>query len=66
MESYASNWDVTGHSKDELRAIKTLEQTTRITGEIFEVASVARRQCEVTKCAQHGTTQVPITTPTER
>ena len=37
IESYASNCDVTGHSKDEQRAIKTLEQTTRFTGERYEV-----------------------------
>ena len=33
MESYASNCDVNGHAKEERRAIKTLEQTTRFTGE---------------------------------
>ena len=36
IESNASNFDVTGHSKDEQRAIKTLEQTTRFTGERHE------------------------------
>ena len=37
IESYASNRDVTGYSKDEQRAIRTLEQTTRFTGERYEV-----------------------------
>ena len=37
IESYASNFDVTGHSKEEQRAIKTLEQTTRFNGERYEV-----------------------------
>ena len=37
IESYASNCDVTGHSKHEQRAIKTLEQTTRFNGERCEV-----------------------------
>ena len=36
IESYASNCDVTGHSKDEQTAIKTLTQTTRLTGERYE------------------------------
>ena len=27
IKSYASSWDITGHSKDKQRAIKTLEQT---------------------------------------
>ena len=33
IESYASICDVTGHSKDEERAIKLLARTTRFTGE---------------------------------
>ena len=37
MESYASNCDVTGHSKEEQRAIKTLEQTTQFNGKRYEV-----------------------------
>ena len=37
IESYASNCDVTGHSKEEQRAIKTLEQTIRFNGERYEV-----------------------------
>ena len=36
VESYASNCDVTVHSKEEQRAIKTLEQT-RFNGERYEV-----------------------------
>ena len=36
IESYASNCDVTGLSKEEQRAIKTLEQTTRFNGERYE------------------------------
>ncbi|XP_075262530.1 uncharacterized protein LOC142354150 [Convolutriloba macropyga] len=42
IESYASNCDVTGHSTDEHRAIKTLEQTTRFTGERYEVGLLWR------------------------
>ena len=42
MESYASNCDVTGHSKEEQRAIKTLEQTTRFSGERYEVGLLWR------------------------
>ena len=37
IESYATNCDVTVHFKDEQRAIKTLEQKTRFTGERDEV-----------------------------
>ena len=37
IESYASNCDVTGHSKEEQRAIKTLEQTTPFNGKRYEV-----------------------------
>ena len=37
IESYASNWDVNGNSKEEQREIKTLEQITRFTGERYEV-----------------------------
>ena len=44
IETYASNCDVTGHSKDEQRAIKTLEQTTRFTGETYEVGHLLREQ----------------------
>ena len=36
IESYASNSDVNGHSKEEQRAIKTLEQTTRFNGERYD------------------------------
>ena len=43
-ESYASNCDVTGHSKDEKRAINTLEQTTRFTGERYEVGLLWREE----------------------
>ena len=42
IESYASNCDVTGHSKEEQRAIKTLEQTTRFNGERYEVGLLWR------------------------
>ena len=42
IESYASNCDVTGHSTDEHRAIKTLEQTTRFTGGRYEVGLLWR------------------------
>ena len=42
IESYAFNCDVTGHSKDEQRATKTLEQTTRFTGERYEVGLLWR------------------------
>ena len=35
--SYASNCDVPGNSKNEQPAIKTLEQTTRFTGERYEI-----------------------------
>ena len=44
IESYASNFDVTGHSKDEQRAIKTLEQTTRFNGERYEVGLLWREE----------------------
>ncbi|XP_075259079.1 uncharacterized protein LOC142350939 [Convolutriloba macropyga] len=37
IESYASNCDFTGHTKDEQRAIITLEKITRFTGERYEV-----------------------------
>ena len=37
IDSYASNCDVNGHSKEEKRAIKTLEQTTRFNGEGIDV-----------------------------
>ena len=42
IESYASNCDVTGHSKEEQRAIKTLERTTRFNGERYEVGLLWR------------------------
>ena len=42
IESYVSNCDVTGHSKEEQRAIKTLEQTTRFNGESYEVGLLWR------------------------
>ena len=42
IESYTSNCDVTGHSKEEQRAIKTLEQTTRFNGERYEVGLLWR------------------------
>ena len=37
IESYALIFDFTGHSKDEQRAIKTMEQTTQSTGERYEI-----------------------------
>ena len=37
MEFYSSNSDVTVHSKDEQKTIKTVEQTTRISVEWYEV-----------------------------
>ena len=46
IESYASNCDVTGHSNEEQRAIKTLEQTARFTGEIYEVGLLLREEEE--------------------
>ena len=46
IESYASNWDVIGHSREEQRAIKSLEQTTRCNGERYEVG-LLRREDEV-------------------
>ena len=42
FESYASNCDVIGHSKEEERAIKTLEQTTQFNGERYEVGLLWR------------------------
>ena len=44
IESYASNSDVTGHSKKEQRAIKTLEQTTRLTGARYKVGLLWREE----------------------
>ena len=41
--SYASNCDVTGHSRDEQREIKTLEQATRFKGERYEVGLLWRK-----------------------
>ena len=43
IESYDSNCDVTGHSKEEQRAIKTLEQTTLFNGEIYELGLLCRK-----------------------
>ena len=42
IESYVSNCDATGHSKEEQRAIKTLEQTTRFNSERYEVGLLWR------------------------
>ena len=42
IESYPSNCDVTGHSKEEQRAIKTLEQSTRFNVESYEVGLLWR------------------------
>ena len=42
IESYASNCDVTGQSKDERRAIDTLKETTRFNGERYEVGLLWR------------------------
>ena len=44
IESYASNSDVSGHSKEEQQAIKTLEQTTRFNGERYEVGLLWREE----------------------
>ena len=44
IESYASKCDVTGHSKDEKREMKTLEQTTRFNGERYEVGLLWREE----------------------
>ena len=44
IDSYASKCDVTGHSKNERRAIKTLEQTTRFNGERYEVGLLWREE----------------------
>ena len=44
MESNSSNCDVSGHSQDEQRAIKTLEQTTRFTSERYEVGLLWREE----------------------
>ena len=46
IESYASKCDVSGQSKDEQRAFKTLEQTTRFTGERYEVGLLWREDEE--------------------
>ena len=42
IESYASNCDVTGHSKGVQQAIKALEQTTPFNGERYEVGLLWR------------------------
>ena len=39
---YATKYDVSGHSKVEQRAIKTLERTTRFSGERYEVGLLWR------------------------
>ena len=44
IESHAPNCDVIGHSKDEQRAIKTLENLTRFTGERYEVGLFWREE----------------------
>ena len=44
IESFLSNGDVTGHPKEEQRAIKTLEQTTWFTGESYEVGLLWREE----------------------
>ena len=43
IESYASKCDVTGHSKDEQWAIKTLEQTTQFNGDPRNVHRTPKR-----------------------
>ena len=42
IESYASNSNITGHSKCEQETIKTLEQTNRITVESYKVGLLWR------------------------
>ena len=42
IESYTSKCDVTGHSKEEQREIKTLQQTTRFNGKRYEVGLLWR------------------------
>merc|ERR1712117_743499 len=42
IESYASNCDVTGQSKDERRAIDTLKKMTQFDGERYEVGLLWR------------------------
>ena len=42
IESYASNCDVTGHSKEEHRTIKTLQQTTQLNGKRYDVGLLWR------------------------
>ena len=42
IESYASNCEVTGHLKDDRRAIKTVEQTIRFIGERYEIGLLWR------------------------
>ena len=44
IESYASKCDVTGHLKDEQRAIKTLEQNTRFNDERYEIGLLWREE----------------------
>ena len=44
IESYASKCDVTVHSKYEQRAMKTLEQTTRLSGGRYEVGLLWREE----------------------
>ena len=40
FNSYALNFDVTGHSKYQQRAMKTLEKTTQFSDERYDVASL--------------------------
>ena len=42
IESYASNCDVTGQLKEKQRAIDTLKETTRFSGERYEVGLLWR------------------------
>ena len=59
---------MSSHSEDEQRAIKTLEQTTRFTGERYEVGLLWREEevklPKLLLC--YGAAQDPRTTPTER
>ena len=47
VEAYASNCDVTGLSKEEQRAIKTLQQLTRFNGERYEVGVLWREEVKL-------------------
>ena len=44
IETYGLDCDVTGYSKDKQRAIKTLQQTTRFTGENYEVGFLWQKE----------------------